>query len=572
VGAARATEAARHWLLRLGGSDELAEELWNLLEARDERGIVDRFGRDMDFGTGGLRGVMGVGTNRMNVFTVRQASQGLADCLRATGLAPRVAIAHDTRLNGAAFAREAAGVFAANGVEARLFPAPAPTPALSFATRRMGCGAGVCITASHNPAEYNGDKVYGPDGGQVTEAAARRIKAAIAATDPFEGVRSMPFEEAIARGAARWVPKGVSSAYLEDVFARRLTRAPLSKLRVAYSPLNGAGLEFVSRALRRAGVGALTVVPEQAEPDGRFPTCPRPNPEEPGAMRLGARLAERVGADLFLATDPDADRLGVVARGEGGRYVALSGNEIGALLLDYICRARSSSGSMPDRPLAVKTIVTSELASRVARARGVEVVDVLTGFKYVGEVIARLEAAGEEGRFIFGFEESYGYLTGTNVRDKDGVDAALQVCDMAAWHKARGRTLPQALDALCREHGHFATGLDSFAYEGPGGAEAMRARMRALRESPPYTVCGRAVDETRDFLFPKGRPAYAAGFPPSDVLQFSLAGGDLVTVRPSGTEPKLKVYTSVSRPTKQGAAAALAALRAAARDLVGQQG
>jgi phosphoglucomutase len=564
-------DQARRWLLLAVADPDLAQELAPLIAAEDAPALADRFYRSLAFGTGGLRGRIGAGTNRMNVYTVRQASQGVADHVAAgvPGGRGSVAIAFDTRQKSRLFAGEAARVLAAAGHRVWLFDRPMPTPMLSFAVRELGCDAGVCITASHNPATDNGYKVYGSDGAQITQGAADAIAERIGRVDPFEDVALADADDAVRAGWIRTVGEEVVDGFVAAELALRCEEEPDGAVRVAYTPLHGTGLECVERVLRAAGVGELTVVPEQAEPDGAFPTCPSPNPEEPEAMARVIAVARDHGADVALATDPDCDRVGVAVRAsfDAGdtEFVRLTGNEIGVLLLDYVCRRRRAGLGLPwpGEPLAVKTIVTTALARAVAAHHGVEIAEVLTGFKYIGEVIGRLDAAGQADRFVLGFEESCGYLSGTHVRDKDGVNAALLICDMAAWHARRGVTLLGALAQLADRHGHYATGLDSHRFAGEAGLEAMQGIMAKMRAHPPAAIVGIPVTAVVDFLADDGAPTASTGLPSSDVVQFQLADSSTLTIRPSGTEPKIKVYTEVVGASAADAAARLARVREA---------
>ena len=525
-------------------------ELAARLRELDGAGIEDAFYRDLAFGTAGLRGIMGPGTNRMNRYTVAWASQGLANYLRGRFSAPSVAVAYDSRRQSEAFARIACGVFAANGVRARLYPELMPTPCLSWAVRSLGCSAGVMVTASHNPAQYNGYKVYGPDGCQITAQAAEEILGEMERLDLFRDVREMDFEEAAAKGLVSRISRETEDAYLARVLDQSVLYGDEADrgAAIVYSPLNGAGGKPVLRALRESGFTNVAVVREQAEPDGDFPTCPSPNPENREAMELGLEYCRRLGADLLLATDPDCDRCGVAVR-DGGEYRLLTGNEVGLLLLDYICAQRLRHGRLPRDPVFVKTIVTTELAERIAARYGVRTVNVLTGFKFIGEVIAGLERQGREEDYILGFEESCGYLTGDYVRDKDGVDAVLMICEMYARYRALGITLPERLEALYREHGHSLSTVYSFAFPGSAGMDRMAARMAFFRREPPAAWGGERVERSLDYA--RG----LEGLPPGDVLKFFTASASVV-IRPSGTEPKLKAYVTVT-----------AADRAAAREL-----
>ena len=524
------------WLERAVDDSDLIEELRGLDPDGGE--VSDRFYRDLAFGTGGLRGVLGAGTNRMNIYTVRRATQGLCAWLKASGGTPSVAIAHDSRIKSDLFAREAARVLAANGVTAWIYPRLEPTPALSWAVRYFHCGAGICVTASHNPAKYNGYKVYGPDGGQITLEAAEHVQAAIDSTDPFDGVALTDFDAAVADGRIRYIPEQCLEDFLDAVQKLSLSGGA-EDLSVVYTPLNGSGLECVTKILGRIGVKDVTVVPEQEHPDGHFPTCPYPNPEEREAMLRGLELCEKLHPDLLLGTDPDCDRMGSAVP-EGDGYRLLTGNEMGVLLLDYICRRRMELGTMPEKPVAVTTIVSTDMADAVAAEYGVELRRVLTGFKFIGEQIGLLEAEGHGERFLFGFEESYGYLSGSHVRDKDAVNASMLCCEMAAWYKKQGMTLADAIRALYEKHGYTCCAVKSFAFEGEGGMERMAAVMDSLRAAPPAEIAGRAVTGRTDYQTGEG---VALELPRSNVLEYRMDGAKLI-VRPSGTEPKIKVYLS----------------------------
>lgn len=521
------------------------------LQTCSEEEREDRFDQDLKFGTGGLRGLLGAGSNRVNVVTVARATRGLAAYLWQHSAAPRCAIAYDSRRGSREFSRITAAELAAAGVQAFLFEELAPTPMLSFAVRRLGCDGGVVLTASHNPAQYNGYKVYGPDGCQLTPEAAAQVWAGIE-QQPYFAPQQPDFAALLAQGAIRWIGAETVDAYCAAVLAQSVE--PLAApLRVVYSPLNGTGNRPVRRVLTAIGA-QVTVVPEQELPDGDFPTCPIPNPETAQAMQLARHLGETAKADLCLATDPDCDRVGAAAPDETGRMRLVSGNEMGVLLLDYLCRTRQAAGTMPRRPVAVKTIVTTPMAGAVAAAYGVELRNVLTGFKFIGEQIGQLEQAGEAERFLFGLEESYGYLSGTYVRDKDAVNAAMLICEMTAHYKAEHKTLWEALETLHQRFGYYEDRQVSFTFTGRAGRAAMQAMLDALRRDPPQTFAGRAVEHMTDYQ------QDGTGLPRSNVLQLDLAGGCRVLLRPSGTEPKLKAYV-----TAKGAGAVQS--QAAADDL-----
>ena len=553
----------RAWRSRPDLDPALAAELASI--EGQEAAITDRFYRDLAFGTGGLRGVLGAGTNRMNIYTVRKATQGLADYLNATDLPKRVAIAHDSRHNGDLFARETARVLASNGITACLYPRLEPTPALSWAVRYLGCGAGVCVTASHNPAKYNGYKVYGSDGCQITLEAAEKILAAIEAVDIFEGVRLADYDKAMADGLIQLIGEDCLDAFVDAVYAQRVGDGEgIGRLNLVYTPLNGSGLECVRKLLGKLGVTHVTVVPEQEQPDGDFPTCPYPNPEIREAMQKGLELCDKVHPDLLLGTDPDCDRCGTAVPDGKGGYRLITGNEMGIILLDYICRTRLARGTMPKDPVAVTTIVSTDMATPVAKKYGVELRRTLTGFKFIGEQIGNLEAEGHAERFIFGFEESYGYLSGGHVRDKDAVNATLLVCEAAAWYAAQGKTLLDAIEGLYEEYGYYRNALSSFTFEGESGMHTMQALMAGLRKDPPKEIAGYAVETALDY------DAEGTGLPKADVLEYRLAGGHKFMVRPSGTEPKIKVYMSAVADSEAAADAVNAALgEAAARMMKG---
>ena len=547
------------WLDRAGEDPDLIAELREV--QYDEKAVSDRFYRHLAFGTGGLRGVLGAGTNRMNLYTVRRATQGLADYLNATDLPKSVAIAHDSRIKGDLFAREAARVLAANGITAHLYPRLEPTPALSWAVRYLHCGAGICVTASHNPAQYNGYKVYGADGCQITPEAAEKVLAAMEKTDCFDGVKLADYDAAAAEGKIQIIPDECLDAFVEAVLDLRPGN-DVSKLKLVYTPLNGSGLECVKKLLAKMGVTELTVVPSQEAPDGHFPTCPYPNPEIREAMEEGLRLCGEVKPDLLIGTDPDCDRMGAaVPDGQGG-YRLITGNEMGVLLLDYLCRTRIARNTMPPNPVAVTTIVSTDMATPVAQSYGVELRRTLTGFKYIGEQIGLLEEEGHAERYLFGFEESYGYLSGAHVRDKDAVNAVMLACECAAWYAGQGMTLLDAMNALYEKFGFYRNGLLSKAFEGQDGMAAMDALMKSLRTAPPAEIGGWKVNGMTDYL------SGNTGLIPSDVLEFRLEDAGKVIVRPSGTEPKLKIYLSVRGSGEEDAAARLERLSRGAEALL----
>ena len=515
----------------------LARELKEI--AGDDEQIRDRFAVALKFGTAGLRGVLGAGTNRMNIYVVRQATQGLANWVKTQGGSQSVAISYDSRINSDVFAKTAACVLAANGIHVRIYDALMPVPALSFATRYYKANAGIMITASHNPAKYNGYKAYGPDGCQMTDDAAAIVYAEIQKTDILTGAKRIPFEEGLSSGMIQYVGEDCKEA-LYDAIKARSVRPGLCKtagLKLVYSPLNGSGLVPVTRVLHDIGIDDITIVPEQQYPDGHFPTCPYPNPEIFEALKLGLELAEKSGADLMLATDPDADRVGIAIRCPDGSYELVSGNEVGVLLLDYICQGRIEKGTMPANPVAVKSIVSTPLADAVAKSYGVEMRNVLTGFKWIGDQIARLEAAGQVDRFIFGFEESYGYLAGPYVRDKDAIIGSMLICEMAAYYRSVGSSIKERLEEIYAKFGRYLNKVDSFEFPGLSGMEKMAGIMDGLRKNPPAEIGGYKVTSVTDY-----QDTEKTGLPTANVLIYALEGGATVVVRPSGTEPKIKTY------------------------------
>ena len=505
----------------------------------DEEAIKERFAVSLKFGTAGLRGTLGAGTNRMNIWVVRQATQGVADWVKTQGGTQTVAISYDSRLKGWTFAKDAAAVLVANGINVRLYDELMPVPALSFATRYYHCNAGIMITASHNPAKYNGFKAYGPDGCQMTDDAAAIVYDQIQKTDVLTGAKYVSFAEGVAKGLIQFVGDDCKEALYQATEARQV-RPGLCKtagLKLVYSPLNGTGLVPVTRVLSDIGITDITIVPEQEYPNGYFTTCSYPNPEIYEALEKGLELAKKVGADLMLATDPDADRVGIAMKCPDGSYELVSGNEMGVLLLDYICAGRIEKGTMPKNPVAVKSIVSTPLADLVAKHYGVELRHTLTGFKWIGDQIAQLEANGEEERFIFGFEESYGYLAGSYVRDKDAVVGSMLICEMAAYYRSIGSSIKQRLEEIYAQYGRFLNQVDSFEFAGLSGMDKMAGIMNTLRTNPPVEFAGRKVVSVTDYNKPE-----ETGLPKANVLIFGLEDGATVVVRPSGTEPKIKTY------------------------------
>ena len=527
----------KRWLAADLEDPALTEELKSI-EGQDEQ-IKERFAVALKFGTAGLRGVLGAGSNRMNIYVVRQATQGLANWVKTQGGNQLVAISYDSRINSDVFAKTAACVLAANGIKVRIYDALMPVPALSFATRYYKANAGVMVTASHNPAKYNGYKAYGPDGCQMTDDAAAVVYAEIQKTDILTGAKIMSFEDGLKQGLIEYVGEDCKEGLYDAIKACQV-RPGLCKtagLKLVYSPLNGSGLVPVTRILNDIGIDDITIVPEQKYPDGNFPTCPYPNPEIFEALRLGLELAKSSGADLMLATDPDADRVGIAIKCPDGTYELVSGNEVGVLLLDYICAGRIEKGTMPKNPVAVKSLVSTPLADAVAANYGVEMRNVLTGFKWIGDQIARLEADGEVERFILGFEESYGYLAGPYVRDKDAIIGSMLICEMAAYYRSIGSSIKQRLEEIYAKYGRYLNKVDSFEFPGLSGMDKMAGIMASLREKPPVEIGGYKVVKVTDY-----EKTAETGLPAANVLVYALDGGATVIVRPSGTEPKIKTY------------------------------
>ena len=527
----------KRWLHAELQDVDLKTELQNI--EGDDDAIKERFAVALKFGTAGLRGTLGAGTNRMNIWVVRQATQGVADWVKTQGGTQTVAISYDSRLKGWNFARDAAGVLAANGIHVRIYDELMPVPALSFATRYYHCNAGIMVTASHNPAKYNGYKAYGPDGCQMTDEAADIVYQQIQKTDVLTGAKYMSFAEGVNKGLIQFVEDDCKNALYEAIEARQIRPgiAATSGLKLVYSPLNGTGLVPVTRVLNDIGIHDITIVPEQEYPNGYFTTCSYPNPEILDALKKGLELAEKTGADLMLATDPDADRVGIAMKCPDGSYELVTGNEMGVLLLDYICAGRTEQGTMPAKPVAVKSIVSTPLANAVAEHYGVELRETLTGFKWIGDQIAQLEAAGEVDRFIFGFEEFYGYLAGPYVRDKDAVIGSMLICEMAAYYRSIGSSIKQRLEEIYKEYGRYLNKVDSFEFPGLSGMDKMAGIMNELRTNPPKDFAGKKVVKVMDYTKPE-----ETGLPAANVLIYSLDDGSTVVVRPSGTEPKIKAY------------------------------
>ena len=546
------------WVEKATADPDLKAELASV--SGDEEGKNDRFYRDLEFGTGGLRGVIGAGTNRMNVYTVKKATQGLAEYILENGVEKSVAIAYDSRIKSTYFAKSAAEVLAGNGIKVHIYKELMPTPMLSWAVRCLKCGAGIVVTASHNPAKYNGYKVYGSDGCQLTLEAADIVLDKINHIDIFEGVKSADFDKAVADGMISYIEDSVIDQYLAKVKEQGLHTdlVASSGLKVVYTPLNGTGNKPVRRILKEIGVENVTVVPEQENPDGNFPTCPFPNPEIREALQKGLDLCTSVKPDLLLATDPDCDRVGIAVP-DGDHYELFTGNETGALLLEYVCKERLALGKMPKNPVAVKTIVTSDITKAICAKYGVELREVLTGFKFIGEQIGLLEKDGEEERYIFGFEESYGYLAGGYVRDKDAVVASMLICEMAAYYRTQGVTLIEARKRMYDEYGVYFNKLNNFQCEGASGMERMKGIMAELRANAPKTIGGMNVLSVTDYASSKKTAADGSvsevTLPKSDVITYNLTDDASVIIRPSGTEPKIKVYYTTKGATRDDAVA-----------------
>ncbi len=554
----REMELYNLWCQNVNEDPDLISELESIKE--DKEAISDRFYRDLEFGTGGLRGVIGAGTNRMNIYTVRRATQGFADYLNQEYKNPSVAISYDSRIKSDVFSKAAAEVLAANGIKVHIYAELMPTPCLSWAVRALKCQGGIMVTASHNPAKYNGYKVYGEDGCQITLRGAEIILEKINSLDIFSGVKTSSFDEELAKGNISYIGNDVIEDFYKNVLAEGINTdlCPTSGLKVVYTPLNGTGNKPVREILKRIGITDVTVVKEQEMPDGNFTTCPYPNPEIREALEVGLRYCNEIQPDLLLATDPDCDRVGIAVPDGNGGFALFSGNEVGAMLLEYICDQRVKKGTMPKDPVAVKTIVTTDIVNLIGKEYGVKIIDVLTGFKFIGEQIGILESKGQEDRYIFGFEESYGYLSGSYVRDKDAVNASMLICEMAAYYRTQGITLMQARENMYKKYGVFYQTLYSFTFEGESGMKRMEEIMTQLRSEHPAAIGGLKVERFEDYKASTSKDI-ATGkvteltLPKSNVLAFYLENGCKAIVRPSGTEPKIKTYITAKAPTHEEA-------------------
>jgi len=554
----REMELYNLWCQNVNEDPDLISELESIKE--DKEAISDRFYRDLEFGTGGLRGVIGAGTNRMNIYTVRRATQGFADYLNQEYKNPSVAISYDSRIKSDVFSKAAAEVLAANGIKVHIYAELMPTPCLSWAVRALKCQGGIMVTASHNPAKYNGYKVYGEDGCQITLRGAEIILEKINSLDIFSGVKTSSFDEELAKGNISYIGNDVIEDFYKNVLAEGINTdlCPTSGLKVVYTPLNGTGNKPVREILKRIGITDVTVVKEQEMPDGNFTTCPYPNPEIREALEVGLRYCNEIQPDLLLATDPDCDRVGIAVPDGKGGFALFSGNEVGAMLLEYICDQRVKKGTMPKDPVAVKTIVTTDIVNLIGKEYGVKIIDVLTGFKFIGEQIGILESKGQEDRYIFGFEESYGYLSGSYVRDKDAVNASMLICEMAAYYRTQGITLMQARENMYKKYGVFYQTLYSFTFEGASGMKRMEEIMTQLRSEHPAAIGGLKVERFEDYKASTSKDITTGKvteltLPKSNVLAFYLENGCKAIVRPSGTEPKIKTYITAKAPTHEEA-------------------
>lgn len=562
------------WLENAVEDKDLTAELESIKNNEDE--IYDRFYTALKFGTAGLRGIIGAGTNRMNIYVVRQATQGLANYVLKKYGKGSVAISHDSRIKADLFMNEAARVLAANGIKVYITSELQPTPVLSYLVRHFKCQAGIMVTASHNPAAYNGYKAYGEDGCQMTDVAANTVYDEISKLDMFKDVKIADFDEAVKNGMIEYVDESVYDTYLEKVMEQQVNPGICdgADLKVVYTPLNGTGNKLVRKVLGKIGVKDVVVVPEQELPDGNFTTCPYPNPEIKEALAKGLELCEKEQPDLLLATDPDADRVGIAVKDYDGSYRLISGNEDGVMLTNYILSCKKASGKLPEKPVVVKTIVTTKLINKLCEKYGCELKNVLTGFKYIGEVILNLEKKHEENRYLFGFEESYGYLSGTYVRDKDAVVASMLVCEMAAYYKKQGKSLAEVIDGLYEEFGYYLNQTYSFEFGGAAGMQKMADIMTAVRDNTPKSVAGYDVVKVSDYLLKK-ETEIATGnttdidLPKSNVIALHLSDDNAVIIRPSGTEPKIKLYITSVGKDKANATEICEKLVAASKEILG---
>ncbi|MBQ4572539.1 MAG: phospho-sugar mutase [Clostridia bacterium] len=562
------------WISSAVADKDLIPELESI--KGDEEAILDRFYKNLEFGTAGLRGVIGAGTNRMNVYTVNQATQGLADYLNESFENPSVAIAYDSRIKSKEFAESAAGVLAANGIKVYIYPELVPTPMLSFAVRRLGCSSGIIITASHNPSKYNGYKCYDPNGYQMTDEAAEKTYNYIQNIDMFSGVKTMDFDDALAEDMVDFIEDWLYDEFYEKVLSCRVNADAIKKsgLKLIYTPLNGAGNKPVRKILKKAGIKDVTVVKEQEKPDGNFPTCPYPNPEIRQAFECSIETAKGTDADLLLATDPDCDRVGIAVR-DGDDYVLMTGNEVGAMLCEYLLSNLKEQNKLPEKPVVVKSIVTTPLIEAICKEYNAEVADLLTGFKYIGEFITNLEKEGKEDNFIIGMEESYGYLRGIHARDKDAVVASLMIAEMAAVYKLKGISLKQFMDSIYEKYGMYLNSVMNFAFEGASGMQKMADIMSSLRENAPTSFAGIKVVKIADYKTSTVTDVLSGDIktielPISNVLSYSLEDNSKVIIRPSGTEPKIKIYITAYDDTKAKAEEKSSLISADAEKLLGE--
>lgn len=562
------------WLENAVEDKDLKAELESIKNNEDE--IYDRFYTALKFGTAGLRGIIGAGTNRMNIYVVRQATQGLANYVLKKYGNGSVAISHDSRIKADLFMNEAARVLAANGIKVYITSELQPTPVLSYLVRYFKCQAGIMVTASHNPAAYNGYKAYGEDGCQMTDVAANTVYDEISKLDMFKDVKIADFDESVKSGMIEYVDESVYDTYLEKVMEQQVNPGVCkgADLKVVYTPLNGTGNKLVRKVLGKIGVNDVVVVPEQELPDGNFTTCPYPNPEIKEALAKGLELCEKEQPDLLLATDPDADRVGIAVKDYDGSYRLISGNEDGVMLTNYILSCKKASGKLPEKPVVVKTIVTTKLINKLCEKYGCELKNVLTGFKYIGEVILNLEKKHEENRYLFGFEESYGYLSGTYVRDKDAVVASMLVCEMAAYYKKQGKSLAEVIDGLYEEFGYYLNKTYSFEFGGAAGMHKMADIMTAVRDNTPKSIAGYDVVKVSDYLLRKETDVATGSvtdidLPKSNVIALHLADDNAVIIRPSGTEPKIKLYITSVGKDKDNAAKICEKLVVASKEILG---